>query len=155
MNTKSSFENKIYKLSTGEEVRPDVVENLIEKTCHYVKYAVVRENENRETVAFLFPNSVLYSHPDYVLTTNEGCFCPRSLHELGKCMSGCLKFVNHKLAGGNDKVKEAVLLNFDLPSDEAERMSYRDLVETYRMLLAKQHGPNVPDEEEIYYIKNI
>ncbi|MDI1353603.1 MAG: hypothetical protein PSX36_01705 [bacterium] len=155
MNANSPFDNKIYKLSTGEEVLADVVENLIEKTCHYVKYALVRQNDKNETVAFLFPNSSLYAHPDYVLTTNEGCFCPRSLAELGKCMTGCLKLINFKLAEGDDKLKAAVLANSDSSLAETGGMSYHELVDTYKALLTKRHGPNVSEEDEIYFIKNI
>lgn len=155
MDANSPIESKIYRLSTGEEVLADVLENLIEKTCHYVKYAVVRENEKSEAVAFLFPNKSLYSHPDYVLTTNEGCFCPRDLKELGKCMKGCLKLINFKMAGYEDMVKEAVILNTDSSPKEVTKRSYQELVDTYRSMLSKRHGPNVPDEEEIYFIKNI
>ena len=51
MNTIEPLENKIYKLSTGEKVNPDEIENLVEKTCHYVKYVVVDHDENKNNVA--------------------------------------------------------------------------------------------------------
>ncbi len=155
MSHNISSENRIFKLSTGEEVKPEVIEGLIETTCHYVKYAVVSQNESNNPVAFIFPNKKLYTHPEYMLTPNEGCFCPRNLDELGRCLTGCMKLINSKIDDKEDKIVEAILLNSGISSEVEPRISYEEVIEKYKTLLYQAHGEKVPVDEEIYYIKNI
>lgn len=155
MSRITSSENRIFKLSTGEEVKPEVIEGLIETTCHYVKYAVVSQNDSNNPVAFIFPNKKLYAHPEYMLTPNEGCFCPRNLNELGRCLTGCMKLVNKNIMNQEDKIVEVSILNKDITSESEPKISYQEVIEKYKTLLHQTHGDNVPEDEEIYYIKNI
>lgn len=154
METNYSFHNKIFRLSTGEVVLPDVIESLIEKTCHYVKYAMLRQNDKNESVVFIFPKKNQYEHPDYVLTANDGCFCPRSLHELGKCMTGCLKLVNKSLEGESNSINQAILINAKSDSESKSNLSYKEILNTYRSQLSKTKDSAFSDEDEVYYIKH-
>ncbi|MCX6189022.1 MAG: hypothetical protein NTW54_05385 [Bacteroidetes bacterium] len=155
MSTNKSFEKKIFKLSTGEEVTADALENLIEKTCHYIKYAVVGQNHQDTPVAFIFPNKKLLTYPNYLVTPMEGCFCPRSIDELGKCLSGCMKLVNQKIDQNTDGIKEAAILHSETHPEDAPKLSYPEIIEKYRTLLHQTFGNTVPDEEDIFYIKGI
>ena len=154
MKTNSSFENKLFRLSTGEEVQPELVGKLIEDTCHYVRYARVKQNEKNETVAFIFPKKSFYSHPDYTLTANDGCFCPRTLDELGKCLTGCLKQVNQKLEGGENRIQESLIINQEAIPINGAGLSYEEIIEAYREQLLKTKGTEIAEEDEVYYIKN-
>ncbi len=155
MSTNQIVENKIYKLSTGEEVAAEALEGLIEKTCHYIRHAVVGQNHDDTPVAFIFPNRQLFTHPDYQVTPMEGCFCPRSLDELGRCLSGCLKLVNLQMDQETDGIKEAAILNTENHDTEKPKLSYQEIIEKYRTLLHHTFGNTVPDEEDIYYVKGL
>jgi hypothetical protein len=146
---------KLFKLSSGEEVNASAIEKLIQSTCHYVKYAVVGENKSKSLVAFIFPNDSLFHLPDYKLTANDGCFCPRSLNELGKCLSGCLKSANEKITDHHNQIKEAILMNSDIDSDEGPMISYHEIIRKYKTLLQTTYGSTTPPEHEIYFMKNI
>ncbi|HQQ94280.1 MAG TPA: hypothetical protein PLQ93_06985 [Bacteroidia bacterium] len=146
---------RVFRLSDGSEVNAGAIEKLIEGTCRYVKHAVVAENESRKLVAFIIPDTALFKHPDYALTANDGCFCPRSLHELGKCLSGCMKRANEKIAFPGDQVKEAVLMNSKDEPEKHPELSFHDVLEKYRSILRNTFGNHVPPQEEIYFMKYI
>ncbi len=154
MSEKKSFETRIFKLSTGEKVDSHIIEKLIENSCHYVKYVVVNKDENENPVALLFPNKKLFDNPNYNLSPEEGCFCPRNLDELGKCLTGCLKLVNRVIENDADKIKFTSIINISLPDDEKE-FSQEAIIEKYKKLLQKMHINNVPADEEVYIIRNI
>ena len=148
MNSEKLMQNKIFKLADGSELGVNEVEKLIQDTCHYVKYVVINQNDQNKNVAFIFPEKYLYNNPDYILTPNEndGCFCPRNLDELGRCLTGCMKKVNLKLQNDEDKFINAVIIGGenDIESE----------VEKYKEILNKTLG-NVEANEEVYYIKNL
>ncbi len=154
MDEKVTFENRIFKLSTGENASSADLENLIETQCHYVKYVAVGADETDQPVALIFPNQRLLVHPDYKVTPEQGCFCPRNLEELSRCLTGCLKLVNHKIADDTSKVKSAVIINEELTTNVAEPISSNEILQKYKTLLHKTHGENVPSNEEVYFIKN-
>jgi long-subunit acyl-CoA synthetase (AMP-forming) len=83
--------DRIFKLSNGEKIVPSDLEKLIELKCHYISFAMVVGNGEEYPVALLFPNKKLIDRPDYALSPEEGCFCPRNLNELSKCLRGCLQ----------------------------------------------------------------
>ncbi|MBI4944875.1 MAG: hypothetical protein HY840_00580 [Bacteroidetes bacterium] len=147
MSEKTSLEGRIFKLSTGEKIAPADLEKLIGEVCHYIKYVAVSEDEKENPVALIFPNKKLLDQPDYKLTPEEGCFCPRSLDELGRCLTGCLKLVNRQIADDSLKLKSAAIINNENYS--------ADIVNKYKALLREKHGDKVPADEEIYFIKNV
>lgn len=140
--------SKVYKLTDGSEVDSNQVEKLIQDTCHYVKYVVINQNDKNENVAFIFPDKNLYNNPDYLLAPNdnEGCFCPRNLDELGRCLTGCMKKVNLSFENIEDKFSNAIILSGE---NEIENE-----VEKYKNILKNSLGNEISDDE-VYYIKNL
>jgi len=151
MKEEKPFEGTVFKLSNGEKINSSDLEKLISDTCHYIKYAVVGKDE--KPVAFIFPKEKLLQNPDYKLTPEEGCFCPRSLEELGKCLTGCLKLVNKKLDPGSAKINTAALINPEQLSVSGSPADLKNSIEKYRALLKENYKSLVPYEDEIYIIK--
>lgn len=151
MKEEKPFEGTAFKLSNGEKINSSDLEKLISDTCHYIEYAVVSGDE--KPVAFIFPKDKLLQNPDYKLTPEEGCFCPRSLAELGRCLTGCLKLVNKKLGSGSSKINLAALINAEQLSVSGSAIDFEKSIEKYKSILKKNYGSMVPYEEEIYVIK--
>lgn len=151
MKEEKPFEGSVFKLSTGEKINSSDLEKLIADTCHYIEYVVVNKDEN--PIAFIFPKDKLLQSPDYKLTPEEGCFCPRSLEELGKCLSGCLKLVNKKLGAGSSKINLAALINADKFSVSGSAISFENSIDKYKSVLEKNYGSMLPYQDEIYVIK--
>lgn len=154
MSEINSFKNRIYKLSTGEKVNAEEMEKLIKQQCHYVQYLAVGADENENPVALIFPNQKLMENPDYKLSPEEGCFCPRNLDELGRCLTGCLKLVNHAIEDESSKIKSATIINKQVPTHQGTPFSLQVIFNRYKNLLHEKHGEHVPADKEIYFIKN-
>lgn len=150
--------DRIFKLSNGEKVVPSDLEKLIAANCHYVQYAIV-SGENREhPIALLFPNKKLLKNPDYQLTPEEGCFCPRSLNELGKCLQGCLHDANCVIGQKFSKIKAAAIIDSELSLDDktltpSMKVAPKIVLEKYRTHLQNLYGENVPAREDVYVIE--
>ncbi len=150
--------SNIFKLSSGEPVNSEDLEKQIEGTCHYVKYAVIKTDEEEHTVALIFPNKKLFSQPDYEKSLEEGCFCPRSLDELGRCMTGCLKMVNSDLEKRSVKINSASIVDAELSTtdktlDTSMNVNKENVIEKYRAELLNMYGKNIPVNEEVYLIQ--
>lgn len=150
--------DRIFKLSNGEKVIPTDLEKAIELKCHYVQYAVVAGSGEEYPVALIFPNKKFLENPDYQLSPDEGCFCPRSLNELGRCLTGCLSIANNTIGQKFAKIKSAAIIMDDLSVDNntltpSLKMAPRNVVEKYKSHLLNLFGNNVPVEEEVYVIE--
>lgn len=153
-----SRKDRIFKLSNGEKVIPTDLEKAIELKCHYVQYAVVSGSGEEHPVALIFPNKKLLSRPDYELSPEEGCFCPRNLNELGKCLTGCLHIANESIGQKFAKVKSAAIILDELSLDSntltpSMKVAPKNVVEKYRSHLLNLYGEKVPVEEEVYIIE--
>jgi len=153
-----SRKDRIFKLSNGEKVIPTDLEKQIELKCHYVQYAVVSGNGEEHPVALIFPNKKLLENPDYELTPEQGCFCPRSLNELGKCLTGCLHIANNTIGQKFAKVKSAAIIMDELSLDDktltpSMKMAPKNVLEKYKAHLQNLYGDNVPVDEEVYVIE--
>lgn len=153
-----SRKDRIFKLSNGEKVIPSDLEKAIEKKCHYVQYAVVAGGGKEFPVALIFPNLKLLQKPDYHLSPDEGCFCPRDLNELGKCLTGCLNMANNTIGQKFSKVKSAAIIHSELSLDDktltpSMKVAPNNVIEKYKSHLLKLYGENVPVEEEVYIIE--
>lgn len=150
--------DRIFKLSNGEKVIPTELEKAIELKCHYVQYAVVTGNGEDHPVALIFPNKKLLENPDYELTPEEGCFCPRNLNELGRCLRGCLANVNDSIGQKFAKAKSAAIILDELSLDNntltpSMKVAPNNVLEKYKSHLQNLYGNNVPVEEEVYVVK--
>ncbi|NUM49903.1 MAG: AMP-binding protein [Flavobacteriales bacterium] len=153
-----SRKDRIFKLSNGEKVIPSDLEKAIELKCHYVQYAVVSGSGEEHPVALIFPNKKLLEKPDYQLSPEEGCFCPRNLNELGKCLTGCLAMANDSIGQKFAKVKSAAIILDELSLDNntltpSMKVAPKNVVERYKKHLLNMYGENVPVEEEVYIIE--
>ncbi len=153
-----SRKDRIFKLSNGEKVIPTDLEKAIEKKCHYVQYAVVSGSGEEYPVALIFPNKKLLENPDYSISPEEGCFCPRSLNELGKCLTGCMHMANNTIGQKFAKVKSAAIIMDELNLDDRTltpslKMAPKNVVEKYKAHLKNLYGDEVPVDEEVYIIE--
>ena len=153
-----SRKDRIFKLSNGEKVIPTDLERAIELKCHYVQYAVVSGSGEEHPVALIFPNKRLLENPDYELSPEEGCFCPRSLNELGRCLTGCMHMANNTIGQKFAKVKSAAIIMDELSLENmtltpSMKMAPKNVVEKYKAHLQNLYGENVPVEEEVYVIE--
>lgn len=153
-----SRKDRIFKLSNGEKVIPTDLEKAIELKCHYVQYAVVSGSGEEHPVALIFPNKKLLSNPDYELSPENGCFCPRSLNELGRCLTGCLAQANDSIGQKFAKVKSAAIILDELSFENntltpSMKVAPKNVVDKYRAHLSNLYGDNVPVDEEVYIIE--
>lgn len=153
-----SRKDRIFKLSNGEKVIPTDLEKQIELKCHYVQYAVVSGSGEEYPVALIFPNKKLLENPDYELTPEQGCFCPRSLNELGRCLTGCLHIANNSIGQKFAKVKSAAIIMDELSLDHktltpSMKMAPKNVLEKYKAHLKNLYGDKVPVDEEVYVIE--
>lgn len=94
----------------GRKLTSEQVTELLKTTCHYVDYVVFTQNSKEQLVALIFPDKNQLLHPDYQKTPEEGCFCPRNLEEVGKCLTGCLKKANTDLTKQNTPISLAIIV---------------------------------------------
>jgi long-subunit acyl-CoA synthetase (AMP-forming) len=153
-----SRKDRIFKLSNGEKVIPTDLEKQIETKCHYVQYAIVTGGGEPHPVALIFPKRDMINNPDYRLTPEEGCYCPRSLDELGKCLQGCLKDANDSIKQKFAKIGSAVIIDDELSIDNrtltpSMKIAPNSIIEKYKTHVLNLYGDNVPVEEEAYIIE--
>ena len=153
-----SRKDRIFKLSNGEKVIPSDLEKQIELHCHYVQYSLVVGSGEQYPVALIFPNKKMLLTPNYEISPDEGCFCPRNINEMGRCLSGCLQMANNNIGQKFSKVRRAVIINDELSLDNntltpSMKMAPKNVIEKYKQQLEDLYGEIVPEEEEIYVIK--
>jgi hypothetical protein len=99
-----------FNFSGRGKLNAQEVSELLKSTCHYVDYVVFTENSKEQLVALIFPDKQLLKNPDYQKTPEEGCFCPRNLDEVGRCLTGCLKKANAELTNKNTPISLAIIV---------------------------------------------
>jgi len=151
MKQDKPFEGTAFKLSNGEKINSSDLEKLIAGTCHYIEYAVISKDE--KPIAFIFPKKKLLLRPDYKLSPEEGCFCPRSLEELSRCLTGCLKLVNKQLDARSIKINLAGLIKADKLPAKDSAIDFEKSIDKYRSFFKKNYRSMLPYEDEIYLIK--
>jgi long-subunit acyl-CoA synthetase (AMP-forming) len=142
-------------LPNGLLVNRELLESEIKKICHYVQHTILVIKDDETLLAMIFPNRSLFTKPDYERSPEEGCFCPRSLPELGKCLSGCLQSLNHKLLSGNAKIDVAVIINTELSvSDGTLTSDLKPVVnivtEKYGNYMRNLFGEQLPVKEDVF-----
>lgn len=150
--------DRIFKLSNGEKVVPSDLEKLIELKCHYISFAMVVGNGEEYPVALLFPNKKLIDRPDYALSPEEGCFCPRNLNELSRCLRGCLHDANCGIGQKFAKIKAAMIINDELSLEKGTltpsmKVAPKNVVNAYRAHLENLYGAKNPVDNEVYIIR--
>ncbi|MEW6467668.1 MAG: AMP-binding protein [Bacteroidota bacterium] len=150
--------DRVFKLTNGEKVMPAEIEELIQSKCHYLTYALVIGGGREYTVALLFPNKKALDHPNYELSPDEGCFCPRSLSELKKCLHGCLKDANCGLGNKFSRIKYAMLIDDELSIEGSTltpsmKIAPARIMNTYKAHIENLYGQENKLSHEVYIIR--
>ena len=150
--------DRIFKLSNGEKVIPTDMESLIQHKCHYISFALVTGSGEDYPVALLFPNKNLLDNPHYSISPMEGCFCPRNLNELGKCLQGCLHDANCGIGQKFSKIKAAAIIDEELSVENntltpSMKMSPKNVLKAYKVHLENLYGADYPVGEDVYMIR--
>jgi len=153
-----SRKDRIFKLSNGEKVIPTDLEKAIELKCHYVQHVIISGGGKDYPVALIFPNKKLFEKPDYQISPEEGCFCPRSTSELGRCLQGCLNDANSEIKQKFSKIKSAAIIDSELSLDNntltpSMKVAPKSVLEIYKKHLNNLYGDNVPTNEEVYVVE--
>lgn len=153
-----SRKDRIFKLSNGEKVIPSEMEGIIQNKCHYITFAMVVGGGREYPVALLFPNKKNLDHPNYELSPEDGCFCPRTLDELGKCLHGCLHEANCGLGQKFAKVKYAMVIDDELSIDKntltpSMKPAMKNVLEAYKAHIDNLYGAENEVGQEVYIIK--
>jgi long-subunit acyl-CoA synthetase (AMP-forming) len=131
---------------------------VIQLKCHYVQHVIISGSGEDFPVALIFPNNRLLKNPDYQISPEEGCFCPRNLNELGKCLQGCLHDANCDIKQKFSKIKSAAIIDSELSLEDrtltpSMKVAPRNILDKYKDHLVNMYGENVPTEEEVYIVK--
>lgn len=150
--------DRIFKLSNGEKVIPSDLEKLIELKCHYISFAIVVGSGEEYPVALLFPNKKSIANSPYEKTPLDGCFCPRDLSELQKCLHGCLNDANCGIGQKFSKIKAAMIIDDELSLENntltpSMKVAPKNVALAYKAHLENLYGAENPVEEEVYIIK--
>lgn len=153
-----SRKDRVFKLTNGEKVIPSDIEQVIQHKCHYVSYAMVTGGGKEYPVAILFPNKKMMDHPNYETSPEEGCFCPRNLDELGRCLRGCLHDANCGIAQKFSRVKYAMIIDDELSIEKntltpSLKTAPKKILEAYKAHIENLYGEKNPLNEEVYIIK--
>jgi len=153
-----SRKDRIFKLSNGEKVVPTDLEKVIELKCHYVQHVIISGSGKDHPVALIFPNKGMLDNPDYQQSPEDGCFCPRNLNELGKCLQGCLHDANCDIKQKFSKIKSAAIINSELSLDDntltpSMKVAPKNVLEKYKAHLINMYGEDVPTAEEVYIVE--
>ncbi len=153
-----SRKDRIFKLSNGEKVVPTDLERLIELKCHYISFAMVVGSGQEYPVAILFPNKKQLTHSDYKMSPDEGCFCPRSLEELSKCLHGCLHDANCGIGQKFAQIRAAMIIDDELSIEKGTltpslKVAPRSVANYYKAHLTNLYGGDELVQEEIYIIR--
>ncbi|MBI5917184.1 MAG: AMP-binding protein [Bacteroidetes bacterium] len=150
--------DRIFKLSNGEKVIPTDMEKLIEHKCNYISFALVSGSGEEYPVALLFPNKKLLDNPDYSIAPMDGCFCPRSLHELGRCLQGCLHDANCGIGQKFAKIKAAAIIDDELSVEKntltpSLKLAPNNVMKAYKVHLENLYGADYPVGEDVFMIR--
>lgn len=153
-----SRKDRIFKLTNGEKVIPSEMEMLIQTKCHYITFAIICGKGKEYPVALLFPNKKALEHPNYEISPDEGCFCPRSINELGKCLHGCLHDTNCGLTEKFSKIKYAMVIDDELTIENntltpSMKVAPNKLIEAYKAHIENLYGAKNSLNEDVYIIK--
>ena len=150
--------DRVFKLINGEKVIPSEMELVIQNKCLYITFALVEGGGQEFPVALLFPNKKMLEHPFFELTPEEGCFCPRNIEELGKCLRGCLSDANCSIGQKFSRIKAAMIIDDELSVDNnmltpSMKLAPKNVVNAYKAHLENLYGATNKLDEDVYIIR--
>ena len=154
MNPTAPTEGLI-RLINGEVIHPEEFDKILMSNCHYIHHVIVTGNDKPYPLALIFPDSKLFSQPDYAVTPLEGCFCPRDTQELGKCLTGCMRLANNELDNSLDRVQRGVIINDEfLFADGIPVMTDDEILEKYARVIDDIYSGKLQMTNNLYYINS-
>lgn len=137
-----------FNFSEKGKLTSEEITDVLKSTCHYVDYVEFTKNSKEQLVALIFPQNKLLSQPDYKKSPEEGCFCPRSLDEVGRCLTGCLGKVNNEIGDKTVKISLAIIVGEKYLSDngkltDSAEEKLKDIIEKYK---------TQPAQDDVYII---
>lgn len=153
-----SRRDRIFKLTNGEKVIPTEMEEIIHMKCHYVMHAMVVGGGTEYPAAVIFPNKRLFCNPDYRKSPEDGCFCPRTLDELGKCLQGCLRDANCLVNQKFSRIRYAMIIDDELSIEKSTltpslKISPGKVQEVYKAHIENLYGEDHDLKEEVFIVK--
>ena len=133
----------------GGNLSSEQVTELLKTTCHYVDYVEYTKNSKNQLVALIFPNKALLNKPDYQKTPEEGCFCPRNLDEVGKCLTGCLKIANKDLITKSTPISLAIIVGEKFTQEDGKLTA---VGKEKLLTLIEQHKNQQSSNDDVYII---
>jgi long-subunit acyl-CoA synthetase (AMP-forming) len=151
MNSNILTGQKLIRLSDGETIENNHLEQEIEQQCHYVEYAIVSTEKEDYKIAIIFPNTFQLDHPDFRKTIEEGCFCPKNINELSHCLSSCIKLVNQRNKENKEQVKIAAIIDPKIISKNADgSIDETKILEDCRSYLKEALNNKAYKQDNIY-----
>lgn len=150
--------DRIFKLTNGEKVIPSEAEQLIQGKCNYISFALVSGAGKEFPVALLFPNKRALEHPSYEHIPFEGCFCPRTVAELSKCLQGCLNDVNCGFQQKFSRIRYAMMIDDELTVEKSTltpsmKLAPNKVMDVYKAHIQNLYGSGNSLEQEVYIIR--
>lgn len=133
----------------GGKLSSEEVTELLKNTCHYVDYVVFTQNSKEQLVALIFPDKTLLNKPDYQKTPEEGCFCPRNLDEVGRCLTGCLKKANVELITRATPISLAIIVGEKFTQEDGKLTDFGQ--EKIKNII-EQHKNQSTNTDDVYII---
>ena len=155
MATFTPIPHDLFKLPDGRIVDIAMLDKDIRAICHYVRQVVFCLKDGERVVAVIFPDEALLEKPDYVKSPEEGCFCPRNLQELGKCLCGCTCTVNATVPAGFARIDKALIIK-TYPGPEDDLLtpdgtpSLAGVIKKYDKQLQHMYGKGLPESDELF-----
>lgn len=85
------------------------IKMMIEGKCHYLSSSIIVGADSDYPVAIVFPNNQM-KEPQYQISPLDGCFCPKDMNELNKCLTGCLNDANCAIGEKFSKMKAFLIV---------------------------------------------
>lgn len=153
MTSQNEKPHNVITLVNGESLDPGEFDRMLLFNCHYIRHVVVTGEDQPWPLALVFPDSELFSNPDYKVTPMEGCFCPRNINELGRCLTGCMRLVNDEMPQAPDRIQRAVIIDDpSIFSNEGLLLSEEEIVKKYTRLISDIYNGKRGFGEKIIYV---
>ncbi len=101
------------EIKAGQSVNENLISKdikmMIEGKCHYLSSSIIVGADSDYPVAIVFPNNQM-NEPQYQISPLDGCFCPKDMNELNKCLTGCLNDANCAIGEKFSKMKAFLIV---------------------------------------------
>ena len=98
--------------SNTENLIGTSIKMMIEGKCHYISSSIIIGADGEFPVAIILPNNQM-EHPQYNISPLDGCFCPKDMNELNKCLTGCLNDANCSIGQKFSKMKAFYIVDIN------------------------------------------